>query len=407
MSAGIAGGPEERDGYPEQGKGTGRLNIVKYPGGKEKELEIIRRYRPEYIRNYYEPFVGGGSVYLDTKAERYFINDASEDLIRLYACIKDRDAEFFRFMEAVNGVWKQLGEYAEKDAENPSGLFRTYKLYLEHEIDEETLSEEVKDIVLNDEYTIRDILLPVINGQDESYIQDLIRTSAEKLKRMKHLSSTKNAISDEDIQSNIEGCFKSSFYMYMRDRYNRKDDGSEGIRAFLYLFIRDMCYSSMFRFNANGEYNVPYGGISYNRKNYDSTVKKYLGQEITEHMEHTSLSHMDYLMFLRRRPPQKNDFVFLDPPYDSEFSTYDNNAFGEDRQRELARYLITECTGNFMLDIKNTDLISSLYVEGTECANGEKLRTVYFDKHYSVSFMNRNEKRAEHILLMNYKTPAV
>ncbi len=40
----------------------------------------------------------------------------------------------------------------------------------------------------------------------------------------------------------------------------------------LFVIIRNYAYSGMFRYNAKGEFNVPYGGIGYNHKNLD---KKY------------------------------------------------------------------------------------------------------------------------------------
>lgn len=36
--------------------------IIKWSGGKEGELPIIHQYAPSNFNNYYEPFVGGGSV---------------------------------------------------------------------------------------------------------------------------------------------------------------------------------------------------------------------------------------------------------------------------------------------------------------------------------------------------------
>lgn len=35
--------------------------ILKYPGGKTKELDVIKKLLPDY-KNYYEPFLGGGAV---------------------------------------------------------------------------------------------------------------------------------------------------------------------------------------------------------------------------------------------------------------------------------------------------------------------------------------------------------
>ena len=47
-----------------------------------------------------------------------------------------------------------------------------------------------------------------------------------------------------------------------------------------------------------------------------------------------------------------------------------------------------------MLVIKNTDFIYSLYKD---------FEITTFDKKYLVSFQNRNDKEAEHLLITNYK----
>ena len=48
-------------------------SLIKYPGGKEKELKYILPNLPIKINNYYEPFVGGGAVYFAVHAENYLI----------------------------------------------------------------------------------------------------------------------------------------------------------------------------------------------------------------------------------------------------------------------------------------------------------------------------------------------
>lgn len=48
-----------------------------------------------------------------------------------------------------------------------------------------------------------------------------------------------------------------------------------------------------------------------------------------------------------------------------------------------------------MMVIKHTDFIYSLYNK-----DGINIRT--FDKEYLVSFMNRNNKKAEHLIVTNY-----
>src|SRR5690625_7019842 len=75
---------------------------------------------------------------------------------------------------------------------------------------------------------------------------------------------------------------------------------------------------------------------------------------------------------MHKYPPKENDFVFVDPPYDTDFSTYAKNQFDQFDQERLANYLIHECEGNFMLVIKNTELIASLYPIGEKTINGEE-----------------------------------
>ena len=125
---------------------------------------------------------------------------------------------------------------------------------------------------------------------------------------------------------------------------------------------------------------------------------------MTEHFSKTTFGNEDFYDFMKQWKPKKNDFVFVDPPYDSEFSTYSNNEFLQSDQERLANYLINICEGNFMLVIKNTSLISKLYVEGTKTANGGNIYISSFDKNYSVSFKNRNNKKVQHLVITNYPT---
>ena len=72
---------------------TGLSPIIKWPGGKEKELKYIFSNAPAFNR-YFEPFVGGGSVFMGVNAKEYFINDFSSELIELYRNIGSSDKDF-------------------------------------------------------------------------------------------------------------------------------------------------------------------------------------------------------------------------------------------------------------------------------------------------------------------------
>jgi DNA adenine methylase len=65
-------------------------------------------------------------------------------------------------------------------------------------------------------------------------------------------------------------------------------------------------------------------------------------------------------------------------------------------QRRLANYLINECHAKWMMVIKATPFILSLYEN-----HGLNIKT--FDKTYQVSFMNRNDKDVKHLIIKNYE----
>ena len=58
---------------------SGLSPIIKWPGGKEKELKYIIPNAP-YFERFIEPFVGGGSVFMGIEAEKYCINDFSSEI---------------------------------------------------------------------------------------------------------------------------------------------------------------------------------------------------------------------------------------------------------------------------------------------------------------------------------------
>lgn len=76
-------------------RGSGLKPIIKWAGGKEKELDYILSNIPTAFDNYYEPFIGGGSVFMSINAKKYFINDLSTELISLYRNIAIENPVFF------------------------------------------------------------------------------------------------------------------------------------------------------------------------------------------------------------------------------------------------------------------------------------------------------------------------
>lgn len=375
--------------------------LIKYPGGKEKELNYILPSLPNKINRYYEPFVGGGAVYFSIKADEYFINDKSDELILLYKMVKDQNGEFFDKLEAIEYNWNIISKVVDHHEKKLVDIYFDYKAGT---LNKQQLGDKITEFVLTNTEEFNGLLTTSFNYQIENFVLELCKSIKNKMTRMYKLEKEKGTLTYEDIVLNIESSLKAAFYTHFRMLMNyKKELGiSDEFSTAIYFFIRQVCYSSMFRYNKDGKFNVPYGGISYNRKSFLNKIMYYKNEELNEHLKKTIIGNMDFYDFMNYYEPQKDDFVFLDPPYDSEFSTYAKNEFNKDDQARLANYLIKECKANFMIVIKNTEYISSLYQAENKTANGSKLYVTSFDKKYFVSFQDRNNKNAQHLLITNY-----
>lgn len=366
--------------------------IIKWAGGKEKELKYILPNLPAFT-NFFEPFVGGGSVFTAIKAKKYFINDLSDELINLYTNISNNDQKFYIYAEAINNSWINAKKFFDEN----TCLIELYLEYRNNIISKADLKENIKHFCLNTKEQICNILDTRLQILPSILIEEMKKNLFRKLSRMKDLETEKGMLPDKDVSDNIETAIKSALYMNFRYLYNDKNikQNNDKLYCALFLFIRNYSYSGMFRYNDNGEFNVPYGGIAYNGKLMDKKLNYYKSTALRKHFSTTSIYNLDFEEFLRTTKPTENDFIFLDPPYDSEFSTYAQNEFTKLDQERLANYMINECQAKWMLIIKNTDFIYNLYDKP-----GINIRS--FDKEYLVSFMNRNDRKVTHLLITNY-----
>jgi DNA adenine methylase len=150
----------------------------------------------------------------------------------------------------------------------------------------------------------------------------------------------------------------------------------------------------MFRFNKKGKFNIPYGGISYNRKNFRQKVTKIFSDDVIALFKNTQCSNQDFEVFLKSIEMKHDDFIFLDPPYDSEFSEYDQNSFTKNDQQRLANLLLS-LPAKWMVVIKETPYIRQLYTTPS-------INIKAFEKSYSYNMRGRNKRAAQHLIITNY-----
>lgn len=354
--------------------------LIKWAGGKEQELKYIIPCLPKTINRYFEPFIGGGALYFNMKQNKMFINDKSNELIALYNCIKNNDEEFYKYIDLIIKDWNEIDKII--DTQEFLEFYKNFnidnlKIWIENQVGKINFK-------LN------------LNIDEKDFIKELERNIFSKIKRVNKIEiEEEEKMEEKALIDSFHCALKGSYYMYIRNLYNK----SKNINAYhtsLFFFIRNLSYSGMFRYNKNNEFNVPYGGISYNKKDLNKKITYFKSNDLLKHLNKTTIYNEDFEDFFKKSSPKENDFIFLDPPYDSEFSKYANNEFDKNDQERLANYLINECKANWMVVIKNTDFIYNLY-------NKENIFINSFDKAYAVNFKNRNDRTVKHLMITNYK----
>lgn len=62
--------------------------FMKWAGGKRQLIDKLKVCMPATYGRYYEPFIGGGTLFLDLQPKRAVINDTNEQLLNVYGQLK-------------------------------------------------------------------------------------------------------------------------------------------------------------------------------------------------------------------------------------------------------------------------------------------------------------------------------
>ena len=368
--------------------------LIKWPGGKSGEIDKIEKYIPNYGR-YVEPFFGGGALFFHLKPQSAAINDISNSLIEYYRLIKQQDKTLYDLLLCYSNSFSNVLKVCDKNYDDIHNIYSS-------------LANGKSDVAVSSKQlsSLTESLADVINSgfhaklllDENSFIKYINKMVIDKMQRTVK-NNAKKPFSDEDLKDNLITGFTSGYYMYFRDVYNainlhKIDSPSIQYKAANFYFIREYCYGSMFRYNAKGEFNIPYGGISYNTKNFKNKIDNMFNKEVETVFKNTDIHCSDFENFFDNTNLNDNDFMFLDPPYDTDFSDYEGKDFTKNDQERLAHSL-KKTLANFILVIKNTDFIYDLY------SNDDKFNILSFDNQYTYNVRSRNERNVEHLIITN------
>jgi len=83
---------------------THKRSPLFYVGDKYKLIPQIKELFPNNIHRFYEPFMGGGTVFLNVDAKEYYLNDIDSDLLKIHKYLlkhSDKPSAFFQKAERL------------------------------------------------------------------------------------------------------------------------------------------------------------------------------------------------------------------------------------------------------------------------------------------------------------------
>jgi DNA adenine methylase len=155
-----------------------------------------------------------------------------------------------------------------------------------------------------------------------------------------------------------------------------------------FYYQRKTCFRGMLRYNKDKKFNIPFG--RYKTINYTELLNK----DYETLLNRTEIYNERFEVIFEKYNDETN-FMFLDPPYDSEFTDYGYCQFGKEEQHKLASLFKTTKIKCLMI-IGKTKFIEELY-SGYIVAE--------YDKKYKFKLYNNrigNEINTKHLIIKNY-----
>lgn len=363
--------------------------LLKWPGGKARELEQLTGLVPDFDR-YIEPFFGGGALFFALQPKSSAINDISRDLMEFYHLVRTQNPEFRQCLTSYAESFQGLQNFSHRHGDDLLDLFHRLPE------DQEGTQAQLQSLLDGWMQPILSLFLHPLVPDIAAFRRELEDSLWDKLCRTEK-NHREHPFSSEDLLENLVTGLTSGYYLYFRRVFNDWQLGrlhlTPGQRSANFFFIRENCYGAMFRYNKNGEFNIPYGGMSYNRKDFAGKVQNLFRPETAAVLANAQIYSRDFEDFLNQVHPRPRDFLFLDPPYDTEFSDYEGANFTKLDQARLA-VTLSRLSCRFLLIIKSTPFIEDLYSEGFHIRR--------FDTQYTYNVRSRNNRSTEHLLITNY-----
>jgi len=219
----------------------------------------------------------------------------------------------------------------------------------------------------------------------------------------KELMNVYNVLCDEDkfnkmcrLLNNYEVNHSEEFFYQIRNKdrskssFNRLSDYTRAART---IYLNKACFNGLYRVNSKNEFNVPFGK--------KTKVNTYEGGNLITVSNYLTMNDIRILCVDFEesvKDAKAGDFVYFDPPYDSDtstFNSYTEEGFGKEEQRRLARvFKELDARGVYvMLSNHNTSLVKELY-------DGYNIHVIEAKRNINANGNKRG--KVEEVIITNY-----
>jgi DNA adenine methylase len=290
-----------------------------YVGDKYKLVREIKSHFPTTINRFIEPFVGGGSVYLNVEANEFLLNDIDNYVIDIHKFLCSHTGENSEFYDLIFSI------------------IHKYNLSCSFE----------KDIVP----------LELKKQYKKTYFARFNKHNFNKLRADYNNSKERNI---------------AELYVLLIYGFNR-----------------------MMRFNSINEYNLPVGNVDFNANVYNALSDYFTLNKSKK----TNWFCQDFKRFLNSIEYQKDDFIYLDPPYLITFSEY-NKLWNRKTETELLQMLDNLNKEGIKFAISNVthykEKMNEIFVNWSEKYNSYNIKSNY------ISYHDNTIKKFNEVLVTNY-----
>ncbi len=193
----------------------------------------------------------------------------------------------------------------------------------------------------------------VINDSNEELI-NVFRCIKDEEK----LTKMCNELNHHEANHSEEYYYKIRNIDRDKKKFNRLSDYKRAART---IYLNKACFNGLYRVNSKGEFNVPFGK--------KLKVNTYEGQNIGIIHAYLNFNNINILSIDFEeavKDAKEGDFIYFDPPYDSDtstFNSYTEDGFSKDEQIRLSNVFknLSDRGCFVMLSNHNTVLINELY----------------------------------------------